>query len=851
MTAINGNRCGTGTVVLSTTGCTGTVNWFAAATGGASIGTGVSFTTPSISTTTTYYAECTASGCVFPRVAVIATVNPLPSSTFTASPANICAGVNTTITYTGTVIAGQTYSWNFAGGTVVSGSGQGPYVVNWPNPAGGTYNVTLTVTSPAPASCSSVVTTQPVVVSPGPTLTINPAAPSYCAPGSVLLTGNVVLNPATYNTPGVNAADIAIPNNGVGGVGWNGTTGTFATNNIVMSGLTPTGTTLTSVCLNINHERASDVAVYLVNPCGGTVRLILSAGGTGTTGFNTTCFTPAAANVIGSAGNNTVPFNGTYAPQGGWGTFLSSCPNMNGTWSIRVGDTAGGAFPSNIGTLTNWALNFSSTNSVVSYTWSPSTNLSSTNTASTTASPNATTTYTLTVTDALGCPATKPVTVTVGSITALATTSVNPSCGATNGSITIGAVTGGTPAYTYSFNGSAFTSTTSYPNLAAGTYTIDVKDANGCVFTKSVTLITAAAPTNIVITKVDAKCGASNGSVNLGAVTGGVSPYTYSFNVPAGAGPYTSTTSYTGLAAGTYNVEVKDASGCLYLTTVTIIDTPGPTGIVKNIINAICGGTTGSINLGAVTGGVGPFTYSFNVPAGAGPYTTTTSHPNLPAGTYAIEVKDANGCIYTTSATIIDVPGPTAIATTIVNSSCGASDGSVTITGVTGGVAAYTYAFAGSGSYTATTTYGGLSAGSYAISVKDANGCIYNTSISIVDNAGPTAIATTLVPSKCGAANGSITIGAITGGVTPYTYSINGGGYTTTTTYSSLAAGTYTISVKDANGCIFTTPVTIIDNPGPTNVATTLVPASCGNSSGSVTLGSVTGGTALIPIHLM
>ena len=53
----------------------------------------------------------------------------------------------------------------------------------------------------------------------------------------------------------------------------------------------------------------------------------------------------------------------------------------------------------------------------------------------------------------------------------------------------------------------------------------------------------------------------------------------------------------------------------------------------------------------------------------------------------------------------------------------------------------------------------------------------------------------------CGNNNGSITLGAVTGGVGPYTYSVNGSAFTATTVYNNLAAGPYTIAVTDANGC--------------------------------------------------
>ena len=130
------------------------------------------------------------------------------------------------------------------------------------------------------------------------------------------------------------------------------------------------------------------------------------------------------------------------------------------------------------------------------------------------------------------------------------------------------------------------------------------------------------------------------------------------------------------------------------------------------------------------------------------------------------------------NSSIKNTGGPTAIATTIVNATCGASNGSITLGAVTGGVAPYTYSVDGS-AFTATLVYPNLAAGIY-VEVRDANGCIFSTSATITNTSGPTAIATTIVNATCGASNGSITLGAVTGGVAPYTYSVDGSAFTAT-----------------------------------------------------------------------
>ena len=81
--------------------------------------------------------------------------------------------------------------------------------------------------------------------------------------------------------------------------------------------------------------------------------------------------------------------------------------------------------------------------------------------------------------------------------------------------------------------------------------------------------------------------------------------------------------------------------------------------------------------------------------------------------------------------------------------------------------------------------------------MSDANGCVFSNTVFISNTGGPSAIATTVVNAGCGASNGSITLGAVTGGVAPYTYSVNGSAFTATTSYLNMAAGTYAVEVRD------------------------------------------------------
>src|SRR4029079_2822732 len=207
---------------------------------------------------------------------------------------------------------------------------------------------------------------------------------------------------------------------------------------------------------------------------------------------------------------------------------------------------------------------------------------------------------------------------------------------------------------------------------------------------------------------------------------------------------------------------------------------------------------------GSVTGGTAPYTYSVDGSA----FTATLVYNNLASGSHTIDVKDANGCSFSTNATVNNTNGPTAITATPASANCGQNNGSITLGSVTGGTAPYTYSVDGS-AFTATLVYNNLAAGSHTIDVKDANGCSFSTSATVNNTNGPTAITATPAAASCGASNGSITLGSVTGGTAPYTYSVDGSAFTATLVYNNLAAGSHTIDVKDANGCTFSTSATI------------------------------------------
>ena len=443
-------------------------------------------------------------------------------------------------------------------------------------------------------------------------------------------------------------------------------------------------------------------------------------------------------------------------------------------------------------------------------------------------------TYSVTVNDSAGCTYSENVTVdNMPGPSGLSVNITHETCTDSNGVVDITGVTGGTTPYQYDFDGSGFSNTTTYNGLTSGTYLVTVKDSNGCVYDTNVTVNNSPGPSAMSFSTIPDTCGAAKGEVDITGVTGGTTPYEYDFD---GSG-FSNTTTYTGLLSGSYVVTVRDANGCTYTDTAAVGNAGGPSDISFTLTDDTCASNLGAVEITGVTGGTTPYEYDFN---GSG-YSNNTTYTGLAAGTYSVTVRDANGCLYTESVTLNNVPGPSDMSFTLIDETCTASNGEVSISGVTGGTSPYEYDLDGSG-YSGTTTYSGLSAGAYTVTVRDDHGCTYSENVTLTNSPGPTDLSFDLVQETCGDGNGEVNITGVTGGTTPYEYDFDGSGYSNSTSYTGLAAGTYTVMVRDSNGCTYSENVTLNNLAGPTDLSFNTTAATCGNSDGSVSITGVTGG---------
>ncbi|MFM7078221.1 MAG: beta strand repeat-containing protein, partial [Bacteroidota bacterium] len=441
--------------------------------------------------------------------------------------------------------------------------------------------------------------------------------------------------------------------------------------------------------------------------------------------------------------------------------------------------------------------------------------------------------YTIIVQDANGCTFTASTNVpnqAAPSVVSLSQT--NSTCfGLNNGSATITA-SGGTGSLLYSINGGTnFQNANSFNNLAPGTYQVVVSDANGCTANSSFTI---TQPTQVILTTsiTNTICSSSNGSISISA-SGGTPTYQYSFNNGAS---YQANSSTSGIPSGTYNIVVSDANGCSATTTANVSNAPGP--VVTNVsaVNVSCFGLNNGSAVINITSGTNPISYALN----NGTTQTNGSFGGLGNGAYSVLVTDGNGCTANASFTITQ---PLAISATYssTNSTCGNSDGSLTIN-PTGGTGAYSYSINNGNTSQNTPVFNLMPSGSYSILITDANGCTQTIAATINNSAAPVIQSSNTTNISCnGFANGSIVVTS-TGGTGALGYSLNGGTAQTSGAFNNLGPGTYTVIVSDNNGCTTSTQA-IITQPSVLTLTGSSIGSTCGLNNGSITLNSQ-GGTS-------
>lgn len=445
--------------------------------------------------------------------------------------------------------------------------------------------------------------------------------------------------------------------------------------------------------------------------------------------------------------------------------------------------------------------------------------------------------YTATVTDANGCTAQYAATITQPTSITVVPSQTNVSCfGLCNATASV-SVSGGVPPYTYSWSCSGSTSN-SATALCAGNCTATIKDNNNCIKTQSFT-ITQPGSITIVPSTTAALCnGSCNGKVTF-TINGGTPIFNYTISPGAITGTANPTGTVTGLCAGNYTINVKDANNCTQTVSFTISQPPALSGTINTTSVTCFGLCNGSATL-TPSGGTPGYTYTWTPGS-----QTINPISSLCAGNYSVLIKDANNCTVAVNYTIVQ---PSSITPNVTSNSItckGFCNGSIN-SSPTGGTPPYTYTLTGS-SLTLTTNppYTGLCAGSYTLLIKDNNNCTRTQTVNLQQPNALTVTAVSTSVSCFGGCDGSVS-GSASGGTPPYTYvwSVPPSGTTfTAPVLTNQCAGTYTLNVIDGNNCTGTKTVNIIAPPDMTIAATTNSPNCSYSCNGSITT-TVSGGNS-------
>ena len=581
---------------------------------------------------------------------------------------------------------------------------------------------------------------------------------------------------------------------------------------LVIAGFNP-GQTITSVnqiqqvCLTMEHSFLGDLWIRVESPSGQTVTLKQQNGGgscdlgepiaTGPVDGNSGVITPGVGyeycfnsnptynTMVNESGNFTRNYTdgvgnnyldnylpaGSYAPSGNFSSLVGS--PMNGTWKVFVTDQ----FGQDNGYIFNWYISLIGDlpDTIVVLT--------------------------------------QPESITISGVAS------NATCGSSNGSINTSVLNGVAPV-TYLWSNGAITEDIS--NLTAGQYTLTATDGNGCVKTETF-LVNNIGTLAISSNVIPVTCfGGSDGSIIITS-SGGSTPYSFLWSNGA------ITQNISGISAGIYTVTMTDQIGCVFSVAITVGQNAQINPVLTSFSDELCNTTNGSIDI-TVSGGNGSYGYAWSNGL------STQDLSNLNSGTYSVTVTDGLGCSNTASFSIannltgcsnfcyIDVA-----ENTILNSTCGAANGSININ-ILNAVAPYTIQWSNGA---VTEDISSLVPGVYSVTVSDANNCNETSSFTVGNITNGFAIlSSSITDETCGNSNGAIAV-VIGGGNPGYVYNWSNG--ESSQNIQGLSAGTYTLTITDANGCIINQSFSVINNTGSLNVLGQTASAICNGNNGSIT----------------
>lgn len=337
--------------------------------------------------------------------------------------------------------------------------------------------------------------------------------------------------------------------------------------------------------------------------------------------------------------------------------------------------------------------------------------------------------------------------------------------------------------YTFSLNGGPAQTSNVFQQLAPGTYVVTVTSQSGVVITTLPVTLVNPPPISIGTTMI---CD----QITIQA-TAATPPLQYSID----GGALQSDNKFNDLAIGPHVLFVQDVHGCEGIDTVSVSYIPLDLSIAT--IDPKCNGNqNGKITVTPI-GGQAPFVYKIN----GGANQSSGIFSNLPGGTYQVSLSDNQGCKETSEILLINPP--------ILEIAVQLNGNNISIQ-ASGGTGSYMYSI-GNAAFQADSQYLNVPNGTHQLRVRDVNGCIASTQVTINVLSG-------VIQGSHNVCIGELvdlTINA-SGGMPPYEYQLNGAGFQMNNIFDNLGPGIYIVTIRDFSGTeIILNPFECIayDNP--------------------------------------
>ena len=418
-----------------------------------------------------------------------------------------------------------------------------------------------------------------------------------------------------------------------------------------------------------------------------------------------------------------------------------------------------------------------------------------------------------------------------------------PTCSVATGTISVSSSISG---LSFSIDGSTYSNTSGvFSSVAAGNYNLTAKNISGCISNAAAITINAQPTTPTApgpSVTAQPTCSLATGTV---ALIGLPSSGTWTVTATGGATLSGSgaTANFSSIAAGSYSFTVSNGS-CTSVasSSITINAQPSTPATPTAGVTAqpTCFVPTGTILVSSSTAGL---TFSID---GTNYTNTSGSFTSVIAGNYSLTAKNSNGCISNAASLVVNAPNSSPSLPTAVTSqpTCSVATGTISVNSSTSGL---TFSIDGINYGNTNGIFTNLIPGNYNLIARNSNLCI-SGSVSIIINAQPAipaAPSVTTTQPTCTVSTGNISVSSGTNGLT---FSIDGNNYTSSNgIFSTLAAGNYNITARNASGCTSAATSTTINAQLETPAAPTAsvsAQTSCSNATGTITVSSSTVGLA-------